>query len=65
MLKGATSVEEKKTYRNWKSITDPKERATYAPKKTKYSAGVGVNRYFGVLVWNESRERAYNETVEV
>ena len=47
ILKKMSEPEEKYKYEHFDDIQDDKERAKYAPKHSRYSAGAGAKRRFG------------------
>ena len=53
--------EEKAKYKNHKNLLCPQEWLKYAPKKPKYSAGVGVKRRFGDCIWSKSGEERFEQ----
>ena len=57
--------EEKAKYKNHRNIQCPQERLKYAPKKPKYSAGVGVKRRFGDCIWSKSEHERFTQAEEM
>ena len=57
--------EEKAKYKNHRKIQCPQERLKYAPKKPKYSAGVGVKRRFGDCIWSKSGQERFTQAEEM
>ena len=40
-------------YDNYKELEDPEEIEKYSPEMQRFSAGIGVKRIFGSVVWNK------------
>ena len=58
----ARSDETKKLkYKNYMQIVNEEERAKYAPRNPRFSAGAGVKQEFGKEIWNEDGRELYRE----
>ena len=51
---------EQDEYANYKELEGLEERDKYAPKIPRFSAGVGVKRTFGSVVWNKEGMMFYD-----
>jgi hypothetical protein len=56
-------IEEEK-YENYKDLDNPQEREKYAPKPPMFSAGRGIKREFGAVMWNDEGKAFYEKTKE-
>ncbi len=56
-------IEEEK-YENYQDIDDPQEREKYSPIAPMFSAGRGIKRQFGAVMWDDEGKAFYEKTKE-
>ena len=64
-LKSTLSEDELEMYDNYKDLEDPEEIEKYSPKMPRFSAGTGVKRTFGSVMWNKEGVTFYEKTYKI
>ena len=64
-LKMSLQEDELEKYDNYRDLEDTGELKTYSPKTPRFSAGIGVKRTFGSVMWNEEGVSFYDKTCKV
>ena len=55
---------EEEKYENYQDIDDPQEREKYSPIAPMFSAGRGIKRQFGAVMWDDEGKAFYEKTKE-
>ena len=60
-MKSTLSENELEMYANYKDLEYPEEFEKYSPKMPRFSAGTGVKRTFGSVMWNKEGVTFYEK----
>ena len=64
-FKETLEEDEQNKYDNYKELDRPEERKKYSPKIPRFSAGIGVQRTFGSVIWNKDWMIFYESTNKI
>ena len=64
-FKATLNDEELEMYNNYKDLEDPEEIEKYSPKMPRFSAGTGVKRTFGSVMWNKEGVTFYESANKI
>lgn len=64
-LKMTLEEDELEKYDNYQDLENTEELNKYSPRTPRFSAGIGVKRTFGSVMWNEEGVSFYDKTCKV